>query len=116
MLNKVSISDHIIIIVDVYHLNENNILGGSLYFFRPTTRKEFCEDKGIEIIAMFTVKRLCLTYLLFVLGAGNILLIWFIKVFFCALSSLLYICFVLHAIWRALSRIYSFCTSIDTLF
>jgi len=73
MLNKVSISDHIIIIVDVYHLNENNILRGSVYFFRPTTLKEFCEDKGIEIIAMFTVKRLCLTYLLLVLGAGNIL-------------------------------------------
>jgi len=78
-----------------------------VYFFRRATLKEFCEDKGIEIIAMFTVKRLCLTYLLFVFGAGNILLILFIKLFSCALSSLLYICFVLHAIWRALSRIFA---------
>lgn len=73
MLNKVSISDHIIIIADVHHLNENNILSRSLYFIRPTTRKEFCEDKGIEIIVMFTGKRLHLTHLLFLLGAGNIL-------------------------------------------
>ena len=73
MLNKVSISDHIIIIADVHHLNENNILSRRLYFIRPTTRKEFCEDKGIEIIVMFTGKRLHLTHLLFLLGAGNIL-------------------------------------------